>query len=353
MDSIDAALVELSKSNCKLLSSLEHKIPTELRQNIINLCQPGDNEIERLGVADKQIAKEFSNAVNQLLEQSPYDKNHIIAIGSHGQTIRHQPDQQEPFTLQIGDPNTIAFETGITTVADFRRKDIAAGGQGAPLAPAFHQHIFSSTKTNRAIINIGGISNISFLPADGEATGYDTGPGNVLMDSWIQKNKQQNYDNNGEWAASGKILTELLALMLNDTFFSLNAPKSTGRELFNLAWLNSKIKNKNYKPEDIQSTLLELTAQSINNEVKKLPAMVNEIYICGGGAFNTTLMQRLETIIHPAILASTETLGIRPEWVEACAFAWLAKQTLQQLPSNLPAVTGASKSVVLGAIYYQ
>jgi anhydro-N-acetylmuramic acid kinase len=354
LDSIDAALVQFNNGQCQLIDFIEHEIPQNLRLQLIQLCSAGNNEIERLGVADKLLAKEFSKAVQQLLQKSLSSKEAIIAIGSHGQTIRHRPDLSEPFTLQIGDPNTIAFETGITTVADFRRKDIAAGGQGAPLAPAFHQMFFSSNTCNRAVINIGGMSNISLLNNNKLVLGYDIGPGNILMDAWMQQHRQKKYDKDGCWAATGKVIPALLDSMLAEHYFSQAAPKSTGRELFNLEWIETKTANKNYQLEHVQATLLELTAQTIHNDLNKLhtETEVTEVYICGGGAYNNALMARLKNLIAPRELLSTQALGIAPEWIEACAFAWMAHQTLNHQPSNQPIATGASKAVVLGAIYY-
>lgn len=352
LDSIDAVLINLKDNKFQLIDSLDHSIPEILRQQLIALCQPGNNEIDRLGIADRELAKEFAKATNALLVQAKKTKHDITAIGSHGQTIRHRPDIENSFTLQIGDPNTIAFETGITTVADFRRKDIAAGGQGAPLAPAFHQAAFGSMQHNRVIINIGGMANITYLGKDGSSLGFDTGPGNILMDGWIQKNLQKNYDHDGQWAASGAVDQQLLAQLLNHPYLKKSQPKSTGREDFNQQWLEQTIKEQSLAIENIQATLLEFTAQTINTEVNKLPDTVNEIYICGGGAHNTQLMQRLETLAHPRIIANTAQLGIPAEWVEAAAFAWLAKQTLAKKPGNLCSVTGANKAEILGAIHY-
>ncbi len=352
LDSIDAALVSFDQNQYSIIDTLEHHIPDELRSELIRLCSPGDNEIERLGEADRQLASAFTHAVTTLLERNQLKPQDIAAIGSHGQTIRHRPQATHPFTLQIGDPNTIAFETGITTVADFRRKDIAAGGQGAPLAPTFHRAVFSSSQHNRAIINIGGMANITYLNANGQHLGFDTGPGNILLDSWIQKTQQKKYDTKGQWASSGSIIKPLLEKLLADPFFAKPIPKSTGREDFNLEFIEQGINSNNYAAEDVQATLLELTTQSITQALNQLPEPVNEIYICGGGAYNTQLMLRLEALTHPTIVASTQQLGIAPEWIEAAAFAWLAKQTLEKKSGNLMNVTGANCETILGAIYF-
>lgn len=352
LDSIDAAVIDLSGKKIQLIDSLNYKIPEALRQQLIALCLPDDNEIDRMGEADRTLGKVFSDATKTLLSQCKIPKEDIRAIGSHGQTIRHRPQLQYPFTLQIGDPNTIAYETGITTVTDFRRKDIAAGGQGAPLAPAFHQAAFASGKHNRAIINIGGMANITYLGSNGDNSGFDTGPGNILMDSWIKKYQQKDYDDNGEWAASGTVDQFLLSQLMSHSYFQQALPKSTGREDFNLPWLEKITASLTLSPQDIQATLLEFTAKTISNEIEKLPAEVNEIYICGGGALNTHLMLRLETMTHPRLIANTAQLGIPAQWVEAAAFAWLAKQTMERRHANLVNATGARETVILGAVYY-
>lgn len=351
LDSIDAALVDLSSQHVNLISTLEYPIAPNLRQRLVKLCQSGNHEIDLLGPTDRELGKAFAQAVNELLRQSDYSHQDVVAVGSHGQTIRHRPEGELGFTLQIGDANTITFETGITTVADFRRRDIAAGGQGAPLAPAFHQAMFSSNLHNRAIVNIGGIANVTYLSADGGSIGFDTGPGNVLLDSWIAKIHNKRYDYCGQWAASGTVIPELLSTLLEHSFFQRPPPKSTGREDFNLDWLRQYIDQCEYDTADIQATLVELTAKSISTTIEKLPNSVDEVYICGGGAYNTQLMLRLETLLHPRLLAKTEQLGISAQWVEAAAFAWLAKQTMEGISGNLPAVTGATSSVILGSIY--
>lgn len=352
LDSIDAGLFDLSSNTFQMVAALEYPLPKQLRQQLINLCQPGDNEIDRMGAADRALGLLFSDATNQLLRQNNIDISNVVAIGSHGQTIRHRPELEYSFTTQIGDPNTIAFETGITTVADFRRKDIAAGGQGAPLAPAFHHAAFRSSTLNRAVVNIGGMANISFLGNDGACFGFDTGPGNILMDEWIHRNQQKNYDKDGTWAASGQSIDSLLATLLMHPFLAKETPKSTGREDFNIAWLTTIIAKQNYATEDVQATLLEFTARTITHEIEKIPAGVDEVYICGGGAYNQKLMERIETLIHPRPLATTTDLGIPPQWVESAAFAWLAQQTLNRKSGNICSVTGATRQVILGAVYF-
>lgn len=348
VDGIDVALVDFSKKKPNILDTLYQKYTSELRQEILNLCEPGLNEINRLATLDVKLGQLFATAINTLLKKNALPASAINAIGSHGQTIRHLPASQ--FTLQIGDPNIIATETGITTIADFRRRDMSYGGQGAPLVPAFHQAIFAKKNTNRAIVNIGGIANITVLSDCGRVSGFDTGPGNILLDAWIEKHLTISYDKNGDWAAKGKIHSALLNKLLDDPYFKLSPPKSTGREYFNLNWLMQYLSSFAAIPiEDVQRTLLELTAISI---LKSIPFLNGEIFICGGGVKNNFLMQRLQTLGKNLKIHSTEKCHIDPDWIEAIAFAWLAKQTLKKKTGNLPLVTGAKKETILGALYF-
>jgi anhydro-N-acetylmuramic acid kinase len=358
LDGIDAVLIDLGSEQGqqpRLLAAQTLPLDPILREQLQALCSSGNAEIERMGQADRQLGLAFGTAVNTLLQTAGVAPTAVRAIGSHGQTIRHRPPgphQPFPFTLQIGDPSSIAQTTGIITVADFRRRDLAAGGQGAPLVPPFHRAIFKGTRA-RAIVNIGGIANVTLLPVDGSVTGFDTGPGNTLLDNWIFHHRGDTYDRDGAWAASGNVVPELLRHMLDDPYFSAAAPKSTGREYFNLAWLEQRIAHTGLEIDaaDVQATLVELTAHTIAREIAALSPTPQEVFICGGGAYNTHLMLRLETLLHPRQLGSTAQLGVDPEWVEAAAFAWLAQQTLAGKPGNEPAVTGASAYCVLGAIY--
>lgn len=354
-DGIDAVLVDFSQHPPHLMATHYTSYSPLLREKILSLCTKGEDEIERLGELDHLLGQAFAASANEIIKQHSISQQHIKAIGSHGQTIRHRPHQVVRFTIQIGDPNIIVAETGITTVADFRRKDIALGGQGAPLVPAFHQAVFSSSINHRAIVNIGGIANITILPKDPSIMiGYDTGPGNTLMDAWINQHQKSRHDEQGKWAATGKVDNKLLSLLLADHYFHLSPPKSTGREYFNLNWLNQYLSQlaKPLSPVDIQTTLAELTAQTIMLEIKKqLPD--GEILVCGGGVQNNYLMLRLHQLAQPQFtVSSTESHGIHPDWVEAMAFAWLAKQTLDKKPGNSPAVTGAKQAAILGGIYY-
>jgi len=355
-DGIDAVLVDLQSNYPSVIETLYTPYSIPLKQHILALCQQGENEIHRLGELDIQLGKAFALAVNTLLQKASVPPQAIKAIGSHGQTIRHSTREPHRFSLQIADPNTITAETGITTVADFRRKDIAYGGQGAPLVPAFHQHILSSTKINRAIVNIGGMANVTLLPQNNTDTviGFDLGPGNVLMDAWINLHHQKNHDEEGAWASQGNIQSDLLNHFLDDIYFKQLPPKSTGREYFNLTWLNKYLitLNKTISAVDVQATLVELTAKSIVYQISQHLAD-GEILICGGGVHNTYLMSRLHALTQKKFTVdSTEKHGINPDWMEAIAFAWLARQTLNRLPGNIPRVTGATCATVLGGVYY-
>lgn len=349
-DGIDAALVEFKNDKPNLVGHYYAEYNEEIRQRIFALYETGSDEITRLGQLDILLGQAFADAANQLLKINKMQAHHIKAIGSHGQTIRHYPKQQ--YTLQIGDPNLIAAKTRITTVADFRRRDMALGGQGAPLVPAFHNHVFSSSEYSRAILNIGGIANITLLPKEGAVIGWDTGPGNCLLDAYIQFHSQKPKDDLGQFAQTGKLHQPLLESMLQDPYFKHSEPKSTGREYFNLAWLKPHLeKFQNIAPADIQNTLLELTVRSIVHDIKKYFSE-GDVFVCGGGVHNHYLMERLTEYAQPLTLKTTKDFGIDPDWVEAMAFAWLAKCTLEKKTSNLTSVTGASKTTILGGIYF-
>lgn len=355
VDAVDVALVNFESGNPVVDSVLNWPIPLSLRADIISICAPGNNEIERMGRLDGEIGELFAAAANALLRHTGLQRRDIRAIGSHGQTIRHRPSPPWPFTLQIGNPSVIAHQTGITTVADFRRADMAVGGQGAPLVPAFHNAVFRSREYSRVVVNIGGMANLTVIDKDLSLPliGFDTGPGNVLINSWIEQRKQKTFDQDGHWAASGSVVGGLLDLMLQEPYFSAPPPKSTGREHFHLQWIEKKLHEfaSPVKDEDVQATLTELTAATIANDIKKYATNSDEIYVCGGGIHNSLLMRRLHELLAPRRVAPTSTLGIDPDFVEAATFAWLAKCTLDGVAGNLPSVTGARKNVVLGAIY--
>ncbi len=356
VDGIDAALVSLSAgSRPVLVSTHAHPIDAAIRDEIQALMRDGPHEIERLGELDMALGELFAEAANTVIKKAGLAKKDIRAIGSHGQTLRHRPRAAHPFTLQIGNPSMIAERTGITTVADFRARDMAAGGQGAPLVPAFHHQMFHSSQRNRAIINIGGIANVTYLPSDASqpVNGFDTGPGNTLLDQWIHHHQGCSHDESGKWAASGHASKELLAKLLSDPYFRTAPPKSTGREHFNMEWLQDHLKKLATPPSaaDVQATLVQLTAQSITQAVHGFLPETQEVYVCGGGAHNRELMSALAGNLAGITVATTETIGMSPDWVEAAAFAWLAHQTLENLPGNVPSVTGAKRAVVLGGIY--
>lgn len=352
MDGVDAVLVDFSDDRITLVASHSQTLPRHLLSGLQRLCQSGSDEINRVGTLDRSVGKLFAQAVNELIDKAGISKQQVIAIGSHGQTVRHMPNLEMGFTLQIGDPNTIAALTGIDVIADFRRKDIALGGQGAPLVPAFHQQLFAKAGTKRMILNIGGISNITYLPGDASAViGFDNGPGNTLIDSWIKQVKNEPFDSDGEWAASGTTDPQLLKQMLSHSYFSLSAPKSTGRELFNQAWMEQQTADFGYLHEaDTQSTLLDLTCHSIANDCLTLTDSA-ELYVCGGGAFNKELLRRLALLLPNYKVSTSADLGVNPQWVEGIAFAWLAMRHKHGLSGNLPAVTGASREAVLGAFF--
>ena len=352
MDGIDAVLVRCGVENFSLLETLELPMPSAVRERIRRLSHPGDEEIEAMGALDRELGLLFAQAVRDLLAKAGVPAERVRAIGSHGQTVRHHPpsDGSDPaFTLQIGDPNTIAENTGITTVADFRRRDIAAGGEGAPLVPAFHREVFGSAETRRAIVNIGGIANVSLLLGE-EVSGFDTGPGNTLLDQWVERHRGEAYDALGAWAAEGEVNAPLLQQLLSHPYLAQAAPKSTGKEAFNMGWLDSELATSApLDPQDVQSTLAEFTAGSIADALTGFD--IEEVYVCGGGAANTDLMRRLYGKLDSAKLGTTAELGCDPAWVEAAAFAWLAGRTLDGLAGNVPTATGAAGARVLGAVY--
>ncbi len=350
MDAIDAVLVDLSAAAPVLISYANTDLSSQLRKRLFTLCTHG--EVGEMAELDVELGSLFASAAQKVINLAKIDSDNICAIGSHGQTIRHHPENKAPYTLQIADPNIIAEITGITTIADFRRHDVAAGGQGAPLVPAFHNAIFRSSKENRAIVNIGGIANVTILPGDAyqPVIGFDTGPGNVLMDSWIHQEKGDLIDRDGLWASTGHIDQKLLTSMLSDPYFRHSPPKSTGREYFNAQWLNKHIQalTQPAPEENIQTTLCELTAISIAEAL--IPYMPDRVLLCGGGTHNKTLHTRLCHHL-PCTIQSSEALGVDPDWMEAIAFAWLAKQRLEEKSGNIPTVTGARHPAVLGGIY--
>ncbi len=351
LDAIDCVIVDFSEG-ATVLAAESFPIPDIRRRGILDLCQSGNNEIEKMGRLDRQLGIDFASAVETTLNRHKINHHDVVAIGSHGQTIRHRPsvDDELGFTLQIGDPNTIAYLTGIDTIADFRRKDIAAGGQGAPLVPAFHHAMFAEHCKNGALLNIGGMANLSLLASP--ILGFDTGPGNVLIDHYCRKHFQISFDDGGRLAASGTVDQDLLARMMQHPFLALPAPKSCGRENFDQHWVEQILQQhcRAVSPTDLIATLTEFTAKSICLGLETSGRRVDQIIVCGGGAFNQYLCQRIQANSGIEIVSSHH-YGISPQWMEAIAFAWFAMRTLKQLHSNAPSVTGAAKELVLGAIY--
>lgn len=352
MDGIDAVLVMMDGDELRVEAAISHPWPTA--RELHELCTPSDNEIDRMGVADNLVAREFATATHALLAKAGLTPKDIRAIGSHGQTIRHRP--QLGFTLQIGNAALLAALTGIDVIADFRTMDMALGGQGAPLVPAFHQALFAKPGALRVVLNLGGIANISVLPGNaGGVYGFDTGPANTLLDGWYRRHQPGggNYDAGGQWAASGQLVSALLEQLLAHPYFAAPWPKSTGREMFTLDWLDGELAGSAYAPVDVQRTLQALTCHSI---ARQLPALDEaqsrpELFVCGGGAHNAPLLSELANLLPGWRIASTTELGIAPDWMEGAAFAWLAQRFIHRKPGNLPAVTGASRLAVLGALY--
>ena len=348
MDGIDAALVSFGDSDLSIAATTQQDYPADLRNRLFTASRNPDSiTLDELGELNTWVGECFRDASLALLESSKVEASDVRAIGSHGQTVRHQPDAAHRFTLQIGDPSIIATGTGIDTVADFRSADMALGGEGAPLAPAFHNWLFRDTSTERAVLNIGGIANLTVLSGDESVIGFDTGPGNTLLDAWVEKHQGVAFDDKGRWGANGSVNDALLQSLLSDPWFAKAPPKSTGFEYFNLDWLEANLPAE-LAAIDVQATLVELTALSIANNI---PNSVSDIFVCGGGAHNAYLLTRIEHRLPNMGVATTGAVGLDPDWVEAVAFAWLAMRRLIGMPGNIPSVTGASRPAILGALY--
>jgi len=351
LDGVDGAQAEFSGGAITTLAAAYVPFPPALRADLMALQASGPDEIEREALAANQLARHYAQCVAALLADAKLAPQDVRAVAAHGQTIRHRPELG--FTRQTNNPALLAELCGIDVIADFRSRDVAAGGQGAPLVPAFHQALFGKAGQARVVANIGGISNISVLGGDGRVTGFDTGPGNVLMDGWIGRHQGKEYDVDGAWAASGKVLPELLTELLKAPYLALPAPKSTGRDLFHLEWLDARLAvHAEATPEDVQRTLTQFTAVTLADAIKAYGADADAVYICGGGAYNGVLMEALGAELgNEVMLASTQALGVAPNRVEALAFAWLGHRFSERLAGNLPAVTGAEGERVLGALY--
>lgn len=351
LDGVDGVLVDFWAGATRTMSAAYVPFSAELRAELMALQAASENELEREALAANQLAERYAECVRKLLEAADMKAADVRAVGVHGQTIRHRPELG--FTRQTNNPALLAELCGIDVIADFRSRDIAAGGQGAPLVPAFHHALFGGKGKTQVLANIGGIGNITVLNADGSVTGFDTGPGNVLMDLWIGRHQGKEYDEDGAWAASGKEIPSLLKEMLSEPYFALPAPKSTGRDLFHADWLDARLKNyADASPEDVMATLTRLTAVSLADAIKATGAGAEAVYLCGGGAYNGTLKRMLSAELGEAVqVKTTDALGVPPNRVEAMAFAWLAHRFDERQPGNLPAVTGARGDRILGALY--
>ncbi len=358
LDGADGVLVDFSGPQLKVLANATEVFTDEFRAELLALNSPAHNELHRAALSANQLASVYSQVVAALLATAYVTAKDITAIGAHGQTVRHRPQQASSdasYTLQLNNPALLAERTGIDVVADFRSRDVAAGGQGAPLVPAFHHSVFGKANARTLVLNIGGISNLSVLPASsvsGDILGFDCGPGNALMDAWCQKHTGQPFDNGGEWAATGQRIDALLVSLLDEPYFVKPPPKSTGRDLFSMDWLATKLAPfSSARPQDVQFTLTELTSSACITSASSYLNNSKELIVCGGGAFNTHLMERLQVGLPSLKVVPSSTHGLGPLQVEAAAFAWLARQITHRLPGNLPSVTGAAGLRVLGAVY--
>jgi anhydro-N-acetylmuramic acid kinase len=348
LDGVDAVLADLAHPPYRVLTHVHAPFDSALRASLLQLNVSGPDEIEKSGRLGCVLAQRYADAVKQVLAQGGVSGSEVRAIGCHGQTVRHRPEQG--FTVQIGNPALLAELTGISVVADFRSRDIAAGGQGAPLVPAFHAVAFGDPAEARAVVNVGGIANVTLVSPGAPVLGFDTGPGNCLMDLWVQRHLGQSFDKGGAWAAGAKPLANLLARMLSEPYFSQPAPKSTGRELFNERWLDGFLDGPE-APQEVQATLLELTVETISSAVETVTPPIARLIVCGGGAYNDSFMRRLRDRLAPRRVEASPAHGLAPDQVEAMAFAWLARRAIQGEPGNLPEVTGAAGLRRLGAIY--
>jgi len=354
LDGVDAVVADFAPDGggcCETLGAAHVGYPTMLRDELLALQTPGNSELARAGAAANLLADLYAESIQRALAAARLDRDSVVAAGVHGQTLRHRPERG--WTLQLNNPARVAERAGLTVVADFRSRDVAAGGQGAPLVPAFHAALFRRSDRHRVIVNIGGIANMTDLPPQGPVSGFDTGPGNVLSDQWCARNRGDPFDAQGSWAATGKVDENLLKLLLDDAFFAAPPPKSTHRDHFNIAWLKQRLETAGWRGdgENVQATLVALTARTIADGIRRYAVAATEVLACGGGANNTTLMRALARELAPRKVTTTATEGVPVEHVEALAFAWLAREAIAGRPGNLPGVTGAKGPRVLGAIY--
>ena len=351
MDAIDAALVDFDAAPLRIIATSATAFEPALKRRLSALIDHAERvSLDEVGQIDTELGRAFAQAALTLMQSAGVDAQRVAAIGSHGQTLRHRPDLAAPFTWQLGDPNTLAERTGISVVADFRRRDVAAGGQGAPMLPVFHDLMFRTDGEDRVIANLGGIANITILTRRNSVAGFDTGPANRLLDAWIAQHQGREFDANGAWAASGQVDKTLLRELLDEPYLRLAPPKSTGRELFNVPWLQSKLGLFSRRPQDVQATLQQFTAATLAAAVRQY-APGASLYVCGGGAHNIGLLDAIAALIAPNRVATTAALGLDPDFVEAVAFAWFAKRTLEGLTSSAGSVTGAKGARILGGVY--
>ena len=348
LDGADAAIVAFDAQQPRTLGFASLPFSSSLREQLLALSHPGHGELDNAAHASLALADLYAEVVNLARASAGLSREQVTAIGCHGQTVRHRPEHG--FTIQLNDPARVAERTGIDVVADFRRRDMAAGGQGAPLAPAFHDAVFRSATRARAVVNVGGISNVSLLLHGAPCLGFDCGPGNVLLDAWAQRHLGSPFDTDGAWGARGRVEPRLLARLLDDEYFQRPPPKSTGRERFNLPWLEARL-DPGLAPEDVQATLMELTAHAIAEAIERFGAAAEEIYLCGGGARNRVLASRIAALAGSRRLADTDALGIAAGAVEAAAFAWLAMKCVRREAIDYSRITGADGARILGAIY--
>jgi anhydro-N-acetylmuramic acid kinase len=348
LDGADAALVDFSSATPRTLAFAGVPFPDALRATLLDLSRPGSDSLELTGPVCIELAQLYSQAVRDVLAAAGIERNKVTAIGCHGQTVRHRPELG--FTIQLNDPARLAELTGIDVVADFRRRDMAAGGQGAPLVPAFHDAVFRHASRTRAVVNIGGIANVTWLPAGGKALGFDCGPGNVLLDAWVRRHRGVRFDEDGHWAATGHTDPALLERLLEEPYLSAAPPKSTGRELFHLDWLEARLPAE-YRAADVQATLVDFTAHCIVAAIDRFCAATEEIYLAGGGARNGLLVSRIASLAKARAVALTDALGVPTGHVESMAFAWLAMKCVRREPVDLTVATGARGPRILGGIY--
>lgn len=352
VDGVDAVLADFDADACRIVAAATTPYPHGLAARVRSLIEKPMTSLRDLGGLDHAIGQFFASCALALLRNAHIETANVAAIGHHGQTIFHEPNGPEPFTMQIGDPNIVAARTNVATVADFRRLDMALGGQGAPLVPAFHAWRFGRTAEPRIVVNIGGISNITVLTPDAPVLGFDTGPGNTLLDLWIRRVSGEAFDDAGRFAATGRVDERLLARFRDEPYFAASAPKSTGRELFNMQWLDERLaETRTLAAADVQATLAELTAVTIADSIKAAQPSCRRIVVCGGGAHNLDLLGRLRRL-SGAIVDTTAAHGLDPDWVEGAAFAWLARQRLRKQPGNVASVTGARRDAILGSVYW-